>query len=764
MEEQVTRVLEANLAATEGVISMESRASEGRTNVNLIFDYGTDIDLALQDASRNLDLARTQLPPDIDPPRIYKVDPSQAPIFEVGFTSQTRSEMEVRDWLESHLATQLLTVRGVGSVEVAGGQVREIQVILDQERLDGYGIPLTHIEAVLAAENIDLAAGQVTSPSFDVMAKTDGRFRSVQDIEDVVLIIPGTSHYIRLREVATVRDTHREQRIFVRLNGEPATRLSVMKLPDANTVAVIDGLRQEIERLRQSGYIPADIDHEVTRDQSFFINNSIGAVSTAALLGGLLAMLIVLLFLGSLRKAFIIGLSIPLAILATFAMMGASGLTLNIMSLGGLALGVGLLLDNSIVMLENIFRHREEYDKEPGAAALDGSKEVTSAVLASTLTNLAAVSPFLLITGLAAMVFRDLILTISFAIVASLAVSLTLVPMLAALLGRVRFKSGLESSILIRAVDHLITQLTRFYVHVAAGVFRWRWLTIAITAGLVYAGIELLDELGNEFLPEVDDGNVSVRMHLPPGAPPLVTYDYALQIEEAIAQMPHVESVFALVGGHLGGGILNERPGTARFSIQLTPASTRPDQSAGEWVREMQDRLDTLEIAGARLSAQPPSIPGIRIGATGSAVSIGLVGEDIVRLDQIGRQLLLELEGIPGLTGLELSRDDRSPLLHIDVDRTRAADLDLNVSDIARAVRAAVHGSVPTRFSAGVTDYDIRLMLPRDQVSQTDDLNNLILFRNDAQSVRLGDVASFTLGDGPAHIERENQARIVRLD
>jgi len=764
MEEQVTRVLEASLAATEGVISIESRASEGRTNVNLVFDYGIDIDLALQDAARNLELARTQLPPDIMPPRIYKVDPAQAPVYEAGFTSLTRSPLEVRDWLDSRLVPQLLTVRGVGGVEVAGGQVREIQVVVDLERLDAYGVSMAEVAALLAAENVDIAAGQVTSDSFDVMAKTDGRFRSVRDIEDVVVPLAAPGEFIRLAEVAEVRDTHREQRIFVRLDGQPATRLSVMKLPEANTVAVIEGVRASLERLRQSGFIPEDIDFRVTRDQSFFIESSIGAVSVAALFGGALAMVVVLLFLGSLRKAFVIGLSIPLAILATFAMMGASGLTLNIMSLGGIALGLGLLLDNAIVMLENITRHREELAKGAGDAALDGAKEVTSAVVASTLTNLAAVTPFLLITGLAAMVFRDLILTISFAIVASLGAALTLVPALAALLSGVRLSSGLSRSPPIRAVHWFVGLLTRAYLVVARRAFRWRWAVVALTIGLVVVAFDLLGDLGQEFLPEVDDGSVAVTMHLPPGAPPEVTDAYAREVEAVIDTMPHVDTVFALVGGHLGGGILNERPGTARYSVLLTAASARPELTAAAWVREMQGRLDALDIPGARLSARPPSIPGIRLGTTGSAISIGVVGEDLAVLDRVGRELLLELEGIPGLTGLELTRDDRSPLLQIEVDRARAADLGLSLREVGDAVRAAVGGAVPTRFSAGVTDYDVRLMLPRAQVRQADDLDGLILFRAGGRSVRLGDVARFELVDGPAHIERENQVRIVRLD
>jgi hydrophobe/amphiphile efflux-1 (HAE1) family protein len=764
MEEQVTRVLETNLSSTENLISIESRASEGRTNVNLIFEYGTNIDTALQDASRNLELARTQLPTGIIPPRIYKHDPASDPIYQAGVTSTIRSEIEVRDWLENRLVPQLLSIRGVGGVEVAGGQVREMQVVIDQERLHHYGLSLEAVLNTIRDENIDIAAGQVTSASFDVMAKTDGRYQTLDDLRRVELSIPGSRQQIPLGEIADILDTHQEQRIFVRLNGQPATQVSVMKLPDANTVDVVDRVAAEVERLQQSGFIPEDMLIQATRDPSFFIRASISAVSTAAILGGVLAMLVVLLFLGSLRKSFIIGLSIPIAIMATFSMMGAGNLTLNIMSLGGLALGVGLLLDNSIVMLENIFRHRDKLGKSALDAADDGAREVTSAVIASTMTNLAAVLPFLLITGLVSLIFRELILTISFAIIASLAAALTLVPMLAALLVRVRFISGLSESGFYRSFNRALGRLTIGYRHAASAALRWRYAVVGLALLALSGAAWLAQSLGNGFLPQVDDGGFNVSMSFPPGAPPDVTNAASMLIENTIAGMPHVESIFSIAGGHLGGGILNERPGTARFAVQLDPAHQRAEWPAQRWVSEMQQRLEDLDIAGARIFVRAPRIQGIRTNLAGADVSIGLVGDDIATLDQIGRDLVLHLGDIEGLDNFDLGRDDRTPLLNIDVDRERAASLGLQTGEIGQAVRTAVLGSVPTRFSTSSAEYDIRVMLPRDQVQNRDDLGDIVLFRRDGLPVRLQDVASFDLTDGPAHIERENQVRIVRIN
>jgi hydrophobe/amphiphile efflux-1 (HAE1) family protein len=764
MEQQVTRVLERNLAGTEGLVSLQSRASEGNTHITLYFEIGTDLDIALQDASRLLDRARAQLPRDIEPPRIRKIDPSQMPVFQAGFSSTMRSPVEVRDWLEHQLSPQLLAIPGVGGVEITGGQVRELQVILDQDRLAAYGLTTGNIVSTLEAENRDVAAGNVTSDTFDVMAKTDGRFRSAADIAAVLVPLPEGRGRLRLGELAEVRDGHAEERLFVRLNGVPAVQMTVSKVPGANTVGVVRELSREIQRLDASGFLPADLTYQATRDPSFFILSSIRAVSTAAVAGAILAVTVVLLFLGSLRRGFIIGLSIPIAILATFALMGLGNLTLNIMSLGGLALGVGLLLDNSIVMLENIFRHRESLGKRSEAAAVEGAREVSSAVTAATLTNLAAVLPFLLVTGMAALIFRELILTISFAIVASLAIALTLVPTLAALFSHVERRSGLEHTRLIRWFDRAVTGGANGYTRLARPLLRWRWAVVAAAMLLMAGAYAVSRDLGAEFLPQVDDGQVTVRLSLPPGTPPQVTDSAFRRIEQAVMDMPYVETVFTTSGGGLWGGVISARSGQARANVQLVPAAQRPDMPATTWVREMEARMEALQIPLARTFVSPPRIPGIRTSLAGADISIGVVGEDLAALDTTGQAILDRLQGIAGLQNLEIARDDRSPLLSIDVDRERAAALGLNVSEVGEAIRTAVFGTVPTRFSTGPAEYDVRVMLPRDRIATSDDVGNIRLFRSGGQPILVRDVARFSLGEGPATIERENQVRILRVN
>ncbi|MCH8501947.1 MAG: efflux RND transporter permease subunit [Aliidiomarina sp.] len=764
MEEQVTRVLERNLAAVENLVLIDSRASEGRTNVNLHFELGTNLDLALQDAGRLLELARTQLPPDAEPPRLYKRDPSQDPVWQAGFSSTVRSEVAVRDWVVNQLTPQLVSIHGVAGVEVAGGLQREMEVIVDQQRLRAFGLRMQDIVDLLAMENIDVAAGWMTSASFDVMAKTDGMLTSEEDVANLLLQIPGSDQRIRLSEVAEVRDGFREQRLFSRLNGTPAVQVSLTKLPEANTVDVVEAVQSLMLQLDRSGFLPADIRFQPIDDPVYFIRGAISSVGTAAVLGGVLAMLMVMLFLGSLRKSFVVGLSIPVAVLATFALMGASGLTLNVISLGGLALGVGLLLDNAIVMLENIFRHQKDESQSIDESAEQGAAEVSSAITAGTLTNLAAVLPFLLITGYASMIFRELILTISFAILATLAAALTLIPALAALLAKISWQSGFENSWLVRGFARFIGWLQTIYVKALAKLLRWRYMVVAAAIAGVVVIVNVGSDLGNEFLPQVDDGGVSVRLVLPSGTPPLETDEAARQIEAVIMDMPHVETMFALVGGHLGGGIINERPGTSNIRVQLTPSRERPDMTAGQWVAEAQQRLDALDLPGARISVRPPSIRGLQFSPGGADFSISVVGDELRDLRETAREIAALLQGIPGLEGVEVGREDQSPLMRIIVDRERAADLGLRVSEIGRAVRFAVDGAVPSYFRDGQYEYDVRVRLPRDQVNDEEVLGNLLLDRVQGAPVLLRDVASFQLGEGPAHIERENQNRVVRIN
>lgn len=762
MEETVTRVLETYLAPTEGVISLESTTTEGSSDVDLIFAYGTDINFALQDASKNLDRARARLPEDAEPAVIRKFDPSQIPVYEVGISSPTRDLVELRNWVDLRLQPQLLTVQGVASVDVSGGLVREIHVTLDQERLRSYGLTVSDVLTRIRAENQDVAVGQLVSSSYEIVGKTTGKFSTVDDLRALRLPVPGSRERIPLSEIATVTDTHQEQRTWSRLDGIPAVKISVRKQPDANTVQVAQGIGARLAELERSRFVPDDIAFEVVADQSFFIRSAVGGVQSAALVGAALAMLVVLLFLGSLRKTFVIGLSIPLAILATFLMMGLGGLTLNIMSLGGLALGVGLLIDNSIVMLENIFRHRNEGLRDPDDAAHAGSHEVASAVVASTLTNLASVVPFLLISGLAALIFRELILTISFANIAALGVALTLVPMLSAKLARVRWTSGLERHPVITGFDRALQGMTERYRALATRAVAARVWVLLAAFGALAGTLWLTRGLGNEFLPSVDDGQVSIHLRLPPGSSPERVNEVTRQVEALVGEMPHVVHVFATAGGSFfgGGGSGGAR---GQISVQIVPANERRDMPATAWVAAMQQKVQALGIPGAQIHVRPPRIRGLRTNTANADLAVSIQGDDTRVLQRLGAEVERRLRAVRGINAVESSTEAASPQLAIRLDRQRAADLGLDAAEVGQTVRTALDGTVATRFTEGSNEYDVRVRLPREDLKSPEDLAAIALFPGDGAPVSLRDVADVRLGTGPTAILRVNQNRQLRI-
>ncbi|HEX6693292.1 MAG TPA: efflux RND transporter permease subunit [Longimicrobiales bacterium] len=763
LEETIAKPLEAALSTTQDLERIETQIQEGQVGVNLYFAYGTNVDFALQDASKNLDRARSQMPEEANPPTIFKFDPSQSPIYEEAFSSSSRDLVSLRDWVEYRLRPQLLTIEGVASVDVSGGLIREIQVTLDQERLRSYGLTVSQVIDALRTANQDVAAGRITSPTRELVGKTAGKFRTVEDVENVLLTTPGRGR-VPLTEVATVRDTHQDQRLWARLDGVPAVKLSIRKQPNANTVAVAEGIENKIEMLSNSAFIPADIEHRVLNNSAEFVKSSVGSVRDAALLGAGLAMIIVFLFLGSVRKTFVIGLAIPIAIMTTFLLMGASHLTLNMMSLGGLALGVGMLVDNSIVMLENIFRHKEEGNEDPEEAAHEGAGEVQSAIIAASLAHLSSVVPFLMISGLAALIFRELIITISMSTLASLLVALTLVPMMSAQFGKVKFTSGIDRTRFIRGFERGLEGLKSGYRRLAPNAIRYRWAVLAFAAIALVGSTRLTSNLGNEFLPQVDDGNVGVSISLPPGSPAEETNRVTLEIEAMVREMKGVKAVFATAGGQIFGNSVSNNAGRGSLDIVLDPPKERGFKATA-FVAELQQKIDSRGFPGARISVRPPRIRGLRTSTSNADIALTIQGDDLSELRSISDDLMQRLRGVPGLENLTPSADEAAPQLSIELDRQRASYLGLNVAAVGQTLRTALDGTVATQFTAGNQQYDLRVRLPREQFTSPEDVGSVALFPgiSGAAPIYLRDVANVRTTLGPTSMLRENQNRIFRV-
>ena len=756
MEDQFTRQLEEQLAITEDAISVQSRTGEGVTSVDLSFEYGKDIDVALRDASTRLDRAKRFLPDTPDPPIIYKRDPSQIPVLELVVSSPLRDPVELRSWVDDVFGKMFLTLPGVAAAEVGGGLLREIQVLPDQQRLAGVGLEMQDIIEALQRGNREDPAGRLKMTHQELSGRISGRFTRVEQIAELPLRL-ADGDVIHLQEVAEVIDTHEDERLMVRVNGVPGIKLSIQKQPTANTVAVVDVVQQRLDWLQAQGLVPVDIEVRSVADQSIYIRQALTNSGLAAISGAVLAMLVVFVFLGNLRRTLIIGSAIPIAIMVTFVIMGMGGLTLNIMTLGGLALGVGLIVDNTIVMLENIYRHqcKGEADLEAGAHA---AAEVNSAIVASTSTNLAAVLPFLFIGGLTGLLFRELIYTISAAILSSLVIALTLVPALAAKV------HTMQRGWLRNRVDVGVRWLQDLYVGLIRRVLGLPYLVIP--AFLLMLALASQTFIGNKdiFLPDMDDGRISVSISTDPGATLTKMDERVQQLERLFQQQPEVEHVFSLVGGYIFGRTEREAPNRSTLNVQLVPLAQR-GVSSEAWISRMERAIAELQLAGVRVRMRTRGIRGIRTSRGDDDISLRVQGPALKTLEDLADRIVLQLRQVPGLRNLKHSAEEVHHELTIDIDRERAGILGLDIEDVSDAMRIALEGRVVTDFIAGDRSYDVRVRLPRVEAASPEDLESLLLFpaAEDRMAIYLGDVAQVNLIESSAEILRDNQQRIIEV-
>jgi multidrug efflux pump subunit AcrB len=760
MEDKITRQLEEQLAITEDAISVQSATREGRAEVDLTFEYGKDIDIALRDASSRLDRAKRFLPDTIDPPVIYKRDPSQIPVMEFVISSRLRSPAELRAWIDYVFAKWFLNLPGVAAVEIGGAPLREVVVMLDQQRLAGYGLTLDDIMAALRRENVETAGGPLRMARQEINSRTSGRFTRVEDIADLPLLVrsdDSEAGVVRLKDVAQVIDSHQDEKLRIRLNGTPGVKVSVQKQPQANTVEVVDAVKQQLGWLQDEKLIHADIDIDSVSDQSIYVRQALANAGTAALSGAILAMLVVYLFLGDLRRTLIIGSGIPIAIMVAVVLMATADLTLNIMTLGGLALGVGMLVDNTIVMLENVYRH-QRMGKPREEAAVDAAAEVNSAIVASTSTNLAAVLPFLFVGGLVGLLFRELIATISAAIAASLVVALTLVPALGA---RVPVR---KAGLLRRGIDAAMGALQRGYGRVVAVLLKAPWLVPVPFIAALMLSLPLFFSNKQVFLPELDDGRVSARMVADAGINLDQMDRTVARLEKLFLAQAEVVTAFSQIGGFVFGRSEYERTNRSRIYMQLVPLAKR-DVSSGEWVKRMKKEVDALRLVGVQVRMRNDGIRGIRMSRGDDDISIRVQGADLDTLAEIGDDIVRRLSAVDGLKNVSHSSEDIVQELSVVVDRERAAALGLSIESVGQAVRVALQGVPVTDFIDDDRQYDVRVRLPRAELTSPRDVEGILLFPNTdgARPVYLGDVAAVELVNSPADIRRDQQQRIIEV-
>ncbi len=800
--DEVTRPLEEALSATEGVVQVYSQTREGQVSIDLFFEPGGNIDQALNETTATFNRARGQLPDTVEEPRLFKVDPSQLPIYEFALTSPSLSPSELRVFADEELARELGVVQGVANVDVSGGVEEEVRVLVDLERLQAQGIGLADVLDKLEASNQDISGGRILGENSEPLTRAIGRFRSADELRNIsfevasqpqntgsagsagsagstgnatsgtTAVTPTASRRVYLRDFAEVIDGTQQQRVFVQLNGQAAVKVSVQKQPDANTIAVVEGVKKRITELQSAGTIASDLKLVPTLDESLFIQESLNSVTEAALSGAALAALAVLLFLGSLRQTLIIALTIPLCTLAAAIAMKLCGFSLNVFSLGGLAISIGQAVDTSVVILENITKQNDIAKAAASDPSRNGdrvrdvialversSQEVESSLVASTGANLVSVLPFVLIGGFVSLLFNELILTICFAVAASLLVAVTVVPMLSSRLLTVRWSSRIGQFWVLRQFNHRFEDATRVYAAALYWVLAHRWLVIGPVV-LIFASSSLwmIGQIPQEILPRISTGQANLNAQFPPGTPIATSRKVIAETDKILRSQPETEYVFTTIGGSLFGNSTNENALRSSSNITL-----KPETDVEAFVARVDKAFRKLNLVDIRLRLSPGQVRGLILSNSpvrGAEVDVILQGQNTQVLEQAGREVLQALEEQVTLAQFRPDADDRQPEFQIRPDRERLAGLNLTIQDIGATLETAVQGTVPTQLQRGDRLVDVRVELDEASIQRPSQLSRLPLFVSGNRQIRLGDVAQIEAGQAPGQIQRINQRQV----
>ncbi|MGH9338469.1 MAG: efflux RND transporter permease subunit [Acidobacteriota bacterium] len=756
MEELVSIPMERALSSTPGIEEISSSSSEGSSQVRIAFAWGTDLDAAMDEIRTRIDRARGQLPDDVEAPTIFKYDVTTFPIMFLGIAGNMNPR-DLREFTENQIQYRLERVPGVAQADVYGGLEREIHVKLDRAEMHALRLSPAQVSAALRRENINEPAGQIVEGDFEVLVRTEGEYTSVDQVADT-MIVRREGQPIYVRDVAEVEDTHREIRELVRINGVPGIRMAVRKQSGANTVSVATAVKEEVEAINRD--LP-QTDVFVTYDSSRFIENAVRNVRDAAIYGSVLAVFILLLFLRNFRSTLVIGISIPISVIATFALMYFYGFTLNTVTFGGLALGVGMLVDNAIVVLENIFRHREQ-GLEKKEAARKGTDEVTLAITASTLTTIVVFIPVIFMSGMSGIMFQQLAWVVSFALFSSLLVSLTLVPLLSSRLIAVREpRQDSWSYRIIHGVGRALESLDDSY---ARGV-NWslRHRTVVIVATMVVFGSSLLlfPFIGMELQPETDEGELRVDMELPTGTRLEVT-DVVARRAEALARkhVPEIEQLMTEVGDQ--GGFSESRTNTVELRLTLVPEDQRTRISQ-EIALALRPHFDVFPGVVTRIRTGSGNFMTRLTRGDGDRLSLDVRGYDSLQTYDAAVRLKRVLDATEGVTNARISRGAGRPETRVEINREKGAAMGLTVSDIAANIRTSVGGTTATYFREGGEEYNILVRYAEEDRRQIEDVLAIPIQTPGGRVVPLSSLVQLQRNEGPTVIERKDQQRIVTV-
>ena len=760
IENTITRPLEQVVNSVANVKKVNSITSEGVSVIMVEFEWGTNLDFAAQDIREQLGQFRSYLPEEASDPLVVKFNISQFPIIFYGITAD-RPTFELKKIIEDEVARRLERIEGVASALVVSMEEREILVEIDQSALEAYHLSLDQIMAALRLENLNLPGGRIIERQTEFLVRTMGEFQNLDDIRQVIVGLTSTGAPIYLRDVAEVKDTLKDFRYKARIQGQKGVFLFISKRSSANTVITAKAVKKELSRIREN--LPSDIEFYTAMDQSDMIQKVLNRTANNALIGGVLAMIFILVFLRNWRPTITIFLAIPLSIITTFIAFYLAGYTINLMTLGGLALGIGMLVDNAVVVIENIFRHLEEGEERNQAAKL-GASEVGMAITASTLTTIAVFFPMVFARGITGQLTRGLALAIAFSLISSLFVALTVVPMVASLLFKAN-KNNQNNLSNQGKKGKQVYRMREFYRRWLLKSLRHRrWVLVGVF-GLFVISLVIIPFMGTEFMPPMDRSMIVLSVKLPVGSTLEETDRVVQMVEKLLRQEPDVEVITAQAGSQV-----EDNPTEA--AGQFNPTGPHEGIIWAVLVDKEKRSLSDLELT-EKIRSELPSLKGVKfemidlgqmfMGGAQNPVEIKIFGQELPVLKEIAETIVSRIKDVAGLRDLKHSLSEAKPEYHLRINRDEASRLGIKMAQIAQTIQTAALGRVATRYREGNEEYDIRVRFKEEFRDELDDILKTPILAPTGQIVRVNQVAQVERGSGPIQITRENQAREVKV-
>lgn len=771
IESMVTKPLEMNLSTVKNLKNIYSYSLEDISAIMLEFEWGTDMDIAAVDIREKVDIVTGRLPEDTENPWIFKFDPSMMPILFLGVSGEEQDLAELRTLAEEVIQPRLERLEGVASASPMGGLEREIRVELDRSKMEGLGISTQQVISAIRASNLNLPAGHLRFGQKDFLIRTTGQFTEVSQLNKIIL----SDHHsapIYLRDVAKIKDDFKEKTSSVTVNGKEALLITVQRESQANTVQTAKRVKKALAELEEE--LPQGVKINSIYDASIFIQRSINNVERAALEGGLLAIIIILLFLRNFSSTIIISTAIPISVIATFILLYFGKMSLNIATLGGLALGIGRLVDDSIVVLENIFRHRQKGER-PSQAAQIGASEVSSAVLAATVTTIAVFVPIFFVKGIAGVFFTPMAYTVSLSLAASYFVAMVLIPLLTSRFLRVKRIDNPGKNSLVQKVSRqsqrIFDGIDDYYQKIVSWAITHKKTIIFLVLAFLLITLPLVKFIGAEFMPRMDEGELDISVKMPVGTELKKTRSVVSEVENIILDdIPELKTMTSRAG--------LEGKGFAAMASIFRDITGSHSAVVGVYLSDLSERERSVFEIMDTLRSRTKNIPDVDIKYTNAGMMTNLTGFGtsapiVVEIRGYDPNVSLALaeriseliRTIPGAKDVRIEREAGMPELQIKIDREKASDLGLNISYIANAIQTNMEGTVASFFRDPKLgkEYDILVQLREKDRKNLFDLDRISLILSSGKKIPLSSVAKVVKAEGPTRIERKNQERILMV-